>query len=218
MTDAPTTATPTTDTSMTVDELRALYGEPGALPAKAIAARLEDHARRFIALSPLVIVASVGADGHVDISPRGDAPGFVVVRDDATLVIPDRRGNNKIDTLRNVAVQPGVGLMFVIPGIEEVLRLRGRARITIDPAELARHAVDGKLPRSALVVTIETVFPHCGKAFRRARLWDDEARRDRKRDGVPTLAQIALAMAGMEDVSVAETDAKIEQDYKDSLY
>lgn len=203
---------------MTEADLRALYGEPGALPARAIAGRLEEHARRFIALSPMVIVASVGPDGHVDISPRGDAPGFVDVRDDATLVIPDRRGNNKIDTLRNVAGQPRVGLMFVIPGIEEVLRLRGRARIATDPGELTRHAVDGKPPRSVMVVTIETVFPHCGKAFRRARLWDDDAKRDRKRDGVPSLAQIALAMAGMDDVSVEETDAKIVQDYRDSLY
>jgi PPOX class probable FMN-dependent enzyme len=204
--------------SMTEAELRDLYGQPGALPARAIAGALEEHAKRFIALSPLVVVASVGADGHVDISPRGDAPGFVSVRDDTTLVIPDRRGNNKIDTLRNVSAQPKVGLMFVIPGIEEVLRLRGRATVTADPDELARQAVDGKAPRSVMVVTVETVFPHCGKAFRRARLWDDDAKLDRKRDGVPSLAQIALAMAGMHDVSVAETDAKIEQDYKDSLY
>ncbi len=208
------------DASQGMDEaaLRALYGAPGALPAKAIAGQLEQHARRFIALSPLVIVASAGADGHLDISPRGDAPGFVAVADDRTLVIPDRRGNNKIDTLRNVAGQPQVGLMFVIPGIEEVLRLRGRARIVTDPDLLAAHAVDGKAPKSAMVVTVDTVFPHCGKAFRRARLWDDDAKRDRKRDGVPSLAQIALAMAGMDDVSVADTDAKIEQDYRDSLY
>lgn len=207
-----------TDTSLTESALRELYGAPGALPSKAIAGRLEAHARRFIELSPLVIVASAGADGHIDISPRGDAPGFVDVRDDSTLVIPDRRGNNKIDTLRNVAGQPKVGLMFVIPGIEEVLRLRGAGRITVDPDELARHAVDGKAPRSVLTVTVETVFPHCGKAFRRARLWDEAAKLDRKRDGVPSLAQIALAMAGIADVSVPEADERIEQDYRDNLY
>ncbi|MEQ8699482.1 MAG: pyridoxamine 5'-phosphate oxidase family protein [Bauldia litoralis] len=207
-----------TDASPTESALRDLYGAPGALPAKAVAGRLEEHARRFISLSPLVVVASTGADGHIDVSPRGDAPGFVDVRDDTTLVIPDRRGNNKIDTLRNVAGQPKVGLMFVIPGIEEVLRLRGTSRITVDPGELARHAVDGKAPRSALIVTVETVFPHCGKAFRRARLWDEEAKLDRKRDGVPSLAQIALAMAGMDDVSVTETDVRIEQDYRENLY
>ena len=213
----------TESTNPSAAELRELYGAPGALPAKAVAGRLESNAKRFIALSPLVIVASAGDDGHLDLSPRGDAPGFVAVENDRTLVIPDRKGNNKIDTLRNLAANPKIGLMFVIPGIDEVLRLRGRARISTDPALLKRHAVEGKVPKSALVVTIETVFPHCGKAFRRSRLWDLDARRERKRDGVPSLAQIALAKAGandagMQDVSVAETEARIERDYEDGLY
>jgi PPOX class probable FMN-dependent enzyme len=142
----------------------------------------------------------------------------VVIEDDRTLVIPDRKGNNKIDTLRNVSALEHVGLMFMIPGIDEVLRIRGQATISADPERCAGHAVGGAVPKSLLIVKITAIFPHCGKAFIRSKLWDEDARRDRKRDGVPSLAQMALAMADMDDLSADEVDAKIRQDYKTSLY
>ena len=202
---------------LSADDLRALYGEPGKLPAKAISDRLESHSRRFIELSPLVIVASTDGEANVDISPRGDAPGFVAIEDDRTLVIPDRKGNNKIDTLRNVSASNRVGLMFTIPGIDEVLRIRGRATISVDPERCAQHAAGGAVPKSLLIVTIDRIFPHCGKAFIRSRLWDDDAKRDRKRDGVPTLAQMAIAMAEM-DADANDIDAHIQDSYRTSLY
>jgi len=209
---------PSQSISQTEPELRALYGEPSKLPAKAISNRLEAHSRRFIELSPLVIIASTDGRANVDLSPRGDAPGFVTVEDDQTLVIPDRKGNNKIDTLRNLCAADMVGLMFVIPGINEVLRIRGRATISVDLEQCQRHAVGGVAPKSLMIVRIHTIFPHCGKAFIRSGLWQDDARRDRKRDGVPSLAQIAMAMADMDEEAVDAVDAKIQQDYKSSLY
>lgn len=209
---------PSQSTSHTESDLRALYGEPSKLPAKAKSDRLEAHSRRFVELSPLVIIASTDGDANVDLSPRGDAPGFVVVEDDQTLVIPDRKGNNKIDTLRNLCSTDRVGLMFVIPGINEVLRIRGSAAISVDLEQCQRHAVGGVAPKSVMIVKIHTIFPHCGKAFIRSGLWQDEARRDRKRDSVPSLAQIAMAMAGMDEESVDVVDAKIQQDYKSTLY
>ncbi|MGN6250877.1 MAG: MSMEG_1061 family FMN-dependent PPOX-type flavoprotein, partial [Marmoricola sp.] len=126
---------------------------------------------RIIAAAPFVVVATVG-DGGLDQSPRGDTPGFVVVRDERTLVIPDRRGNNRLDTLRNVVADPRVGLLFLVPGLGEELRVRGTAIVSTDPAELARHAVRGVLPASVLVVTVERVFFQCARALRRSRLWD----------------------------------------------
>lgn len=200
-------------------DLRSLYGEPGDLPRKAIGAALEAHSRRFIELSPLVILSSVTRDGAVDISPRGDAPGFVQVRQDRLLAIPDRPGNNKLHTFNNLLHNDHLGLMFMIPGIVEVLRLRGRGQLTTDPAECAQHVVQGKAPKAVLLVTIDTVIPHCGKALRRARFFDPEATLDSKTDGVPTLGQIALALAGMAtEKAVAEVDQAIQEDYQDGLY
>lgn len=197
--------------------LRALYGEPGELPRRAIAGALEPQSIRFIELSPLVIVASADAAGNLDLSPRGDAPGFVRVVDASTLVIPDRRGNRKLHTLNNVLENDRIGLMFMIPGIVEVLRLRGRARLSTDPTECARHAVQGKAPQSVMIVDVETVIPHCGKALRRAKFFDADSARSYKEDGVPTLAEIALALAEM-DRPVDEVDRAIREDYEKGLY
>ncbi len=193
--------------------LRALYRDPNDLVANAHADRLDGLCRRFIELSPLVMVGSRGGEDGVDMSPRGGPPGFVAVLDDRTLAIPDRPGNNKIETMTNLTRDPSVGLMFVIPGIDEVLRLRGRAAISADPAIMARLAGGEGVPKTALVVTVERVFPHCGKAFRRARLWDPDSRRDPKADRVPTLGQIAVAMARPEGVDAATVDGKVAQDY-----
>ena len=197
-------------------ELRTLYDAPKKLVVAAKADRIDDICRSFIALSPFICIGSSDAAGRQYVSPRGDLPGFVRVLDDRTLVIPDRPGNNKIETLSNVLVNPHIGILFVIPGHEETLRINGRARISRDPNLLQAVAVEGKPPKCVTVIAIDEVYPHCGKAFRRARLWDPASHRARTE--VPSLAAIALNMAGVRDLSVQEVDARVQKSYETDLY
>lgn len=152
-------------------QLEALYGLPsGAAVIKEID-HVSDHYRAFIEASPFVVLATSGPEG-LDCTPRGDPAGFVRVVDARTLVIPDRRGNNRLDALRNIVRDPRVALLFLIPGIGRTLRVNGTARITTDPAMCASFAMDGKDPRSVVVVTAERVYTQCPKALVRSRLWD----------------------------------------------
>src|SRR5437763_301080 len=157
---------------MTGDALRALYGTPSAIVQRKTLDRLDEHCRAFIALSPFLVLGTAGTDRTADCSPRGDAPGFVTVVDDKTLLLPDRPGNRRIDSLRNVAENPEVALIFFIPGINETLRINGRAAITTDAALLAPLAVQGKAPQSALRIAVREAFLHCAKALIRSHLWD----------------------------------------------
>ena len=170
------------------DALRSLYKAPGEVASKKVLSRLDKHCKRFIELSPFLCIATAGADGSADVSPRGDAPGFVGVPDDGTVVIPDRVGNNRLDTLANVVENPNVGLIFFIPGFNDILRINGRGKVVDEPALLDRYAVDGKVPATALVVTVDEAFLHCPKALMRANLWLDEAKTPR--DAMPTAGQI----------------------------
>ena len=170
------------------DALRSLYKAPGEVASKKVLSRLDKHCKRFIELSPFLCIATAGADGSADVSPRGDAPGFVGVPDDGTVVIPDRVGNNRLDTLANVVENPNVGLIFFIPGFNDILRINGRGKVVDEPALLDRYAVDGKVPATALVVTVDEAFLHCPKALMRANLWSDEAKTPR--DAMPTAGQI----------------------------
>jgi uncharacterized protein len=156
------------------EELRTLYGFPGERAVAKEQSRLDDGCRAFIAHSPFLVMGTAGADGRCDVSPKGDAPGFVQVLDDRRLVIPDRLGNNRLDGMRNVVENPHVGLIFFIPGREDTLRVNGRARIVRDEALLERLAVAGKRPVTALVVEVEQCFLHCARAFKRAGLWQPE--------------------------------------------
>ena len=158
----------------TTEALRALYGQPGERAVAKEQARLDEHTRAFIAHSPFLVLGTAGADGRCDVSPKGDAPGFVHVLDDHHLAIPDRLGNNRLDGLRNVVENPHVGLIFFIPGREDTLRVNGRATISRDEALLERLAVNGKRPQTALVVEVEQTFMHCARAFKRAGLWQPE--------------------------------------------
>ncbi|MEZ5775016.1 MAG: pyridoxamine 5'-phosphate oxidase family protein [Hyphomicrobiaceae bacterium] len=151
--------------------LDALYGEPVAVSRMKELDHVSDHYRLFIEASPFAILATSGPEG-LDCSPRGDPKGFVRVVDPKTLMIPDRRGNNRIDSLRNIVRDPRVALLFLVPGIGETMRVNGRAHISTDPTLIASFAMDGKLPRSVVVVAVEQVYPQCQKALVRSRLWD----------------------------------------------
>ena len=170
------------------DALRGLYKTPGEVAAKKVLSRLDKHCKRFIELSPFLCMATAGADGSADVSPRGDAPGFVGVPDDTTVVIPDRVGNNRLDTLANIVENPNVGLIFFIPGFNDILRINGRGKIVGDLDLLAGYTVKGKVPVTAVVVTVDEAFLHCPKALMRSNLWSDEARTPR--DQMPTAGQI----------------------------
>jgi uncharacterized protein len=155
-------------------ELRSLYGQPGERAVAKEQPVLNEDCRAFIAHAPFLVLGTAAADGRCDVSPKGDAPGFVQVLDERHLLIPDRLGNNRLDGLRNIVENPHVGLIFFIPGREDTLRVNGRARIVRDEALLARLAVGGKRPVTALLVEVEQCFMHCARAFKRAGLWEPD--------------------------------------------
>ena len=199
----------------TVEELRSSYGEPSERAVKKSLERLDRHCRRFIELSPFVVLASAGADGRVDCSPRGDPAGFVAVLDERRILLPDRRGNNRADSLMNVVENPYVGMLFMIPGVDETLRLNGRATLTTDPILLEPLAVNGRVPRSGLVVEVEEVFLQCTKALVRSRLWADETRVDRKA-ALPPFGQMLADHIGESDGE--KVDREIRARVRETLY
>jgi hypothetical protein len=177
----------------TVEQLEALYGEPfGPSLAKEID-RIAPVYRKLIEAAPFVAVATGGPEG-LDCSPKGDAPGFVRVLDDRTLALPDRPGNNRIDGFRNLLKDPRIALLFLIPGVGETLRVNGRASITVEPELMQSFAVNGKLPRSVLLVHVDTVFFHCSKAIVRSKLWEEATRIDRK--SLPSTGTILAEVSG----------------------
>jgi PPOX class probable FMN-dependent enzyme len=195
------------------EDVRALYGEPSDLVQKKVLDRLDKHCQHFIRLSPFVVIASCD-DSGADATPRGDAPGFVAILDDRRLLIPDRRGNNRIDTLLNVARNPKIGLLFMVPGINETLRVNGTGRITSDAALLEPLAAQGKVPTSALEVDVHEAFFHCGKALIRSRLWEADAKIDRK--SFPSLGRIVADQIAGIDAEAA--DKNLEEAYRSRLY
>lgn len=202
-----------------VAALRRLFGHTEGLAAKKSMTVLDRFARDYIARSPFLCIATNGAGGRADVSPRGDQPGFVQVLDDHSLAIPDRPGNNRLDTMENIVINPNVGLIFMIPGFEDTLRINGKATITADPVILERATVDRKQPKVAIRVAVEEAFFHCAKAFRRSRLWQPDAIVDRT--VMPTLARIILeqtSTGALREEEVATCEADIEQDYKTQLY
>jgi len=204
-------------TVTTLERLLEVY--PTAPAANSLAkesATITPSQARIIEAAPFVVVATVG-DGGLDQSPRGDRPGFVVVRDERTLVIPDRRGNNRLDTLRNVVADPRVGLIFLVPGLGEELRVRGTAVVSTDPDELARHEVKGVLPASVLVVTVERVYFQCARAIKRSRLWDSASRVDPKT--LPTAGAMTREAGGFaSDDEAAAYDAALDARQDATLY
>jgi len=162
-----------------VATLEQLYGAPSGPALEKELDRIHPHYRSLIAASPFVVLATCGPEG-LDASPRGDPAGFVAVEDEKTLLIPDRRGNNRVDSLRNIIGNPHVALLFLIPGVGETLRVNGRAHISTEPALLERFAIGDRAPRSVIVVRVDTVFFQCSKAIVRSKLWDSGRHIDRK--------------------------------------
>lgn len=193
--------------------LRDCYGAPSELVQKKVLRQLDRHARAFIALSPFAVLATHGPDGS-DASPRGDAPGFVQVVDDVTLLLPDRRGNNLIDSLRNVVASPEVGLLFLVPGINETLRVNGTAKVITDTDRLQPMAVQGKTPASALEIAVREVYFHCGKALIRSDLWNAE--KHVPRSSFPTLGRVIADQVAGVDAEAA--DVNLAESYKTRLY
>jgi len=166
----------THDSTITnVAGLREVYDEPSGPPTKKLQKQLDEHSRRFIAASPFLILGTNG-----DVSPKGDHPGFVQVLDDHTVLIPDRRGNNLIDSLQNIVKDSTVSLIFLIPGISETLRIRGTAEIITNPDLLEPLAVNGRVPATGLKVHVKEALMHCAKAILRSKLWDPGSQLDRK--------------------------------------
>ena len=197
-----------------VEQLRESYGAPSERALKKQLSRIDKHCRDFIARSPFLVIASADPSGRCDASPKGDAPGFVQVIDDTTLLIPDRLGNNRIDTLANLLARPGIGLIFFVPGINETLRVNGRACITTDPALLEPLAVNSKVPRSAILVTAKEIYFHCGKALIRSDLWNPDKRV--RRSDFPSLGRILADQIG--GISVEESERYTAESYKTRLY
>ncbi len=197
-----------------LEELNAIYGDPVDLVKMKTLPKLDKHCKAFIEASPFLSLATSGADGMTGVSPRGDAPGFVAILDDNTLVIPDRAGNKRVDSMTNIVENPNVGLLFFIPGMNETLRVNGKARITDDAALLEPLTVNGKVPSAGVVVQVEEAFLHCAKAFVRSKLWNSESQIDRKT--FPTLGKMIADQLGGLDADVL--DEVIEQDYRERLY
>ena len=194
--------------------LERLYGTPTETSIVKEADHIHPVYRPFIEAAPFFVLATNG-ESRLDTSPRGDAAGFVVVEDQHTLLIPDRRGNNRIDSLRNILHDPRVALLFLVPGVGETLRVNGRALLSVDPALLARFAVDGKEPRSVLVVKVDLVFFQCSRAIVRSALWDPE--RHVPRSALPSGGRILAALSA-DRVGGDEYDAALPARVRATLY
>ena len=205
----------TRKTIETKEQLRALMGEPAERAVKKQMDRLDGHCRAIVARSPFLLLGTSGADGRCDVSPKGDLPGFTLVLDDTTLVIPERPGNKRVDSLTNILENPHVGLLFVVPGKEETLRVNGRASIVLDEDLLARMAHDGKPPILGIEVKVEECYAHCAKAFKRSGLW--EPARWPEVSDLPTLAQMMVDQCKLTD-PVDEVHASIEEAYRTRLW
>ncbi|WP_395449285.1 pyridoxamine 5'-phosphate oxidase family protein [Aminobacter sp. UC22_36] len=197
------------------EALRQHYRMPGDGAVRKELRHLDHHAKSFLARSPFVLVGSSDDRGNADVTPKGDKPGFVAILDDSTIAIPDRPGNNRLDTLENVLVNPAVGLLFLVPGMNETLRINGEARLTADPALREQLAAEGRPPVTVMIVAIKAVYMHCAKAFMRSELWAPATWPDRA--SLPTLGQILRDQLAIADN--AETlDRSLDESYRKSMW
>jgi PPOX class probable FMN-dependent enzyme len=192
--------------------LEALYAAPSELAKNKATDRVDARTAAFIAASPFVLLGTSGARG-IHITPRGDAPGFVTLADERTLILPDRRGNNRLDALRDILEDDRVSLLFLVPGVGETLRVHGTARITTDPALRAAHVAQGKEPATLLVVSVRELFMQCAKALMRSRLWEGRTRPAE----VPSMGEL-LAAQTPGRVTAAQVDADYPERMRTTMY
>ncbi|MFB4306825.1 pyridoxamine 5'-phosphate oxidase family protein [Actinomadura sp. GTD37] len=197
-------------------ELREIVQEPSQIIWDKDIARIDAHARTLIAHSPLVLLATSNPDGTCDVSPKGDPAGSVLVLDDHRLAIADRPGNHRVDSFRNVLRNPGVGLLFIVPGMNETLRVNGRATLVSDAPFFDDLAVKGRRPRLALLVDVEELYMHCAKAFLRSSLWRPDTWPDRA--SLPTLGRIVKDQIGIKDFSAEQIDEDLDRDAATNRY
>ena len=199
----------------TLEGLAAIYKPPQDNALRKVTDHVTEPGRAFIAASPFLILATVG-EGGLDCSPKGDLPGFVQVSDGRTLLIPDRPGNNRIDGMRNLVVNPQVGIIFMVPGANETYRVNGKATISVDPALLSRFLVGAKPPRTVLVVKVEEAYSHCPKALVRSNLW--RAAAVGRPQGAPSHGQFAAYRDGGDDAYARKYDAEYAERIPKELY
>ena len=202
--------------AMSAAEVREVVGDPMELVELKVQTSLDAHCRAFIEHSPFVALGTTGSDGRADVSPRGDPAGFVQVLDDHTLAVPERPGNKLADSLINVLETGRVGMLFIVPGVEETLRVNGSATITDDESLLDDMAVKGKAPKLAIIVNVEEAFVHCAKAFRRSSLWDPE--KHVERGELPSIGQMIRDQVKPPDMQADEIDEIAEEDYRTRMY
>ena len=205
-----------TDVITEESELREIFGWPTELALNKQISLLDQHCRDIIAKSPFILLGTSDPSGRCDVSPKGDYPGFVRVLDDKTVAIPDLPGNNRLDTLTNIIRNPQVGLIFMIPGMNETLRINGRVRLVRDPDLLESMSYQNKLPKLAIVVDIQEVFTHCPKAFIRSKLWSEEYRIDRSE--LPSFAVILRDHVGIVDCDVEQFQLEIDHISETTLH
>jgi PPOX class probable FMN-dependent enzyme len=199
---------------LSLNDVEALYGEAKPTTRLKLLKKLERYSIQFIGLSPFCVISSAGPDGRQDVSPRGGAPGFVRVADETTLLLPDRPGNNLLDSLKNLTAGGGrVGMLFLIPGFNETLRVNGTAEVLYDAVLCADYAEFGKPARSVMKIAVDEVFFQCGKALMRSALWEAGAQVDRS--VMPSISQMVTEQAGID--RVPETQAQMVARYKDTL-
>ncbi|MGD6941120.1 pyridoxamine 5'-phosphate oxidase family protein [Cytobacillus gottheilii] len=199
-----------------IEELHSIAGTPGITVLNKTISFLDEHCRNFMDQSPFVFISTSDSTGRCDCSPRGDAPGFVHVLDEKHLVIPERPGNRKMDSLINILSNPNIGLIFVIPGLGETLRINGSATIIQDAEILEKMAVNEKVPQLGIVVKVEECYIHCAKAFKRSQLWEPESWSTKEQ--LPQPAKMLAAHINMEDLDSEKIQTSLDLSYKHNLY
>jgi len=199
-----------------VAELREITGFPGELAKNKVISHLDQNCIEFMNHSPFLVLSTVNQFGDCDASPRGDQPGFVHVLDSTRLIIPERKGNKRLDSIQNILTQPSVGLLFMIPGTGETLRVNGTAYITRDPEYLEKMTVQGKTPLLGIGVEVKECFLHCAKAFKRSKLWEPEHWPET--EYLPSPAKMMAAHANMRNITEESVEEDLKESYTKRLY
>ncbi|WP_339926451.1 pyridoxamine 5'-phosphate oxidase family protein [uncultured Cyclobacterium sp.] len=200
----------------TVEELRGILGYPREMVKKKSINFIDAHCRNYIAKSPMLLISTSSKEGKCDVSPRGDPAGFVGILDERYLIIPERIGNKRCDSLVNILSNPQIGLIFIIPGLKETLRINGNALLTRDTELLEKYQINGKSPEVGIIVEVEECFIHCAKAFLRSKLWEPETWLEKEE--LPVVAKVLADHINSEDFSSEEIETVLKESYLKRLY